>query len=90
MVEHPAEYSWPSYRTNAQQELNRMISPHDAYLALGLCNEDRQKQYREMLKSELSPKIINQVRAATNSNYALGSERFRAEAEEALGRRVGP
>ena len=32
MVEHPAEYSWSSYRTNAQQEPNRMISPHRAYI----------------------------------------------------------
>jgi putative transposase len=90
MVTHPAEYPWSSYRSNAQQEPNKIISPHDSYLALGRCDEGRQRQYREIFKSELSPNIIDQVRAATNSNYALGSERFRAETEEGLGRRVGP
>ena len=90
MVEHPGEYCWSSYRANAQQEPNEMISPHDAYLSLGRCNEDRQKQYREIFKSELCPKLIDQVRSATNSNYALGSKKFRAEVEQVLGRRAGP
>jgi putative transposase len=67
-----------------------MISPHHAYLALGKCVEDRQKQYREMFKSELSLKIIGQVGDATNSNYALGSEQLRTETEKALGRRISP
>ena len=90
MVEHPGEYFWSSYRANAQLERNEMISPHDAYLALGICNEDQQRQYRELFKSELCSKIVDQVRVATNSNYALGSDRFKAEIEAALGRRVGP
>ena len=90
MVEHPAEYFWSSYRSNAQQEPNRLISPHEACLALGRSDENRQSQYRDMFKSELSPKMIDQVRMATNANYALGSEKFTAEIEEALGRRVSP
>ena len=43
-----------------------------------------------MFRSELSTTIIDQLRTATNSNYALGSEKFKTEIEEALGRRVGP
>jgi len=90
MVEHPGEYFWSSYRANAQQEPNRLISQHEAYLALGKNNEARQQQYRETFKAELCPELIDQVRVATNSNYALGSENFRAEIEEVLGRRAGP
>jgi putative transposase len=90
IVEHPAEYFWSSYRSNAQHEQNRLISPHGAYLALGRSDEIRQRQYREMFKSELSPKMIDDIRMATNSNYALGSGKFAAEIEKALGRRVSP
>lgn len=90
MVGHPAEYFWSSYRRNAQQEPSTLISPHQAYLALGQDEEGRQKHYRELFKSELSSKVVDQVRSATNSNYALGSERFRKEIEEAIGRRAGP
>ena len=39
-------------------------------------------------KSAMSAQLIDQIRVATNSNYALGTERFRLEVEEALGRRV--
>ena len=90
MVEHPGEYVWSSYGTNAQNEKNELLSPHDAYLALGDKDETRQRQYRELFKSELSAKLINEIRSATNSNYALGSEKFRIEVEDALGRRAGP
>jgi len=90
MVDHPAEYFWSSYRANAQQEPNAMLSPHDAYQALGHCEESRQRCYRDIFKSELCATIIEQVRTATNSNYALGSEKFKAETEVALGRRVSP
>ena len=90
MVEHPGEYFWSSYRANAQLEPNKLISPHGAYLALGRNDEDRQKQYRELFKSELSSKLINELRSAINSNYALGTEQFKTEIEQALGRRASP
>jgi putative transposase len=35
MVSHPADYRWSSYRANAQIESNRMLKPHESYLALG-------------------------------------------------------
>lgn len=34
--------------------------------------------------------MIDDVRQATNSNYALGTKRFRQEIEQAFGRCVGP
>jgi putative transposase len=88
MVEHPGEYLWSSYRANAQQEACDLLSPHGTYLALGRHDDDRQKQYREIFKSELDPALVDQIRAATNSNYALGSEKFAAQIETALGRRA--
>ena len=65
------------------------LSAHDAYLALGKCDNSRQRSYRDMFKSELNVTVIDQVRTATNSTYALGSEKFKTEIEEALRRRIG-
>lgn len=79
MVQHPADYFWSSYRANERGEESQLTSPHDAYLSLAKNDEGRQRQYREIFNSELCPNMVDQIRAATNSNYALGAEKFRAE-----------
>ena len=90
MVKHPAEYRWSSYRSNAQGEPSSIITPHNAYGALGSSLESRQCAYRDLFKTELYGELVDQLRSATNANFALGSERFRLEIEEMLGRRVRP
>lgn len=88
MVEHPAEYRWTSYRCNAQGELNELVAPHTCYLNLGSDSETRITSYRGFFKSELNIELVNQIRTATLSNYALGSELFKKDVLEVLGRRV--
>jgi putative transposase len=90
MVEHPGEYRWSSYRANGQGEGSAVIRPHALYEALGLDAASRQAAYRELFRHELEPGLIDQIRRATNGNFALGSERFAADAAAALGRRVLP
>ena len=90
MVKHPADYPWTSYRANAQREANPLLTPHDIYTKLGLTEEGRAEAYRELFKEEVSAKLIDEVRAATNGNYALGSERFRDEVSMMIGRRAAP
>ena len=88
MVEHPAEYRWTSYRGNAQGEHSELITSHDCYLSLGHNAGSRHRHYRDLFKSELDGALIDQIRVATHSNYALGSELFKHDIETALGRRV--
>ncbi|MGH8603268.1 MAG: transposase, partial [Gammaproteobacteria bacterium] len=88
MVEHPADYRWSSYRANAQAERSDLIKPHPLYEALGEGNGQRADVYREIFRYQLDPGLVDQIRTATNGNYALGSPRFTAEVESALGRRV--
>jgi putative transposase len=88
MVEHPAEYRWSSYRVNAQAEHSAWIRPHSLYLALGASKELAAEAYRELFRHQLEPGLVDQIRSATNGNYALGSARFAAEVEAALGRRA--
>lgn len=88
MVEHPAEYRWSSYRVNAQAEQSELIKPHALYQALGEAGRARAETYRELFRHQLDPGLVDQIRSATNGNYALGSSRFTAEVERVLGRRV--
>lgn len=40
MVEHPADYRWSSYRTNAQGEPSVLGCPHPLYQALGRASQE--------------------------------------------------
>ncbi len=90
MVLHPRDYRWSSYAANAEGRPDSVLSPHPDYLALGLNEEDRLSTYRELLSAYLDPEQIAEIRQATNGNYALGDERFRAEIATVLRRRVVP
>ena len=90
IVEHPAECRWSSYRANAQGEADALLKPHPLYEALGLDSASRQSAYRELFRYELQPGLVDEIRRATNGNYALGNERFATEVAVALGRRTVP
>lgn len=90
MVAHPAEYRWSSYRANAQGEENLLVVPHEVYLGLGQDMACRQAAYRALFRFELESGLVDQIRAAANGNYALGSQRFADEMAATLGRRVTP
>jgi putative transposase len=90
MVVHPREYPWSSYRANGEGVADSLLTPHDEYLRLGRSNEERHHHYRELFKAHMDPERINEIRNATNGNYALGNERFRTEIEHALKRRATP
>ena len=88
MVDHPGDYRWSSYRTNAQGEKHEGLKPHALYKSLGLDEAARQKAYRELFRYELYPGIVDEIRGATNGNVVLGNGRFSTEVEKMLGRRV--
>ncbi|OGS81730.1 MAG: transposase [Gallionellales bacterium GWA2_59_43] len=90
MVAHPAEYPWSSYRANAQGEANALVQPHRLYDSLGSNTSSRQAAYRELFRYELEPGLVDEIRHATNGNFALGNERFAEQVGEAIGRRATP
>jgi putative transposase len=90
MAEHPGEYRWSSYRANAQGEENALVQPHKLYLALGREAAERQAAYRELFRYALEPGLVDEIRKATNGNYALGDIRFGEQITQALGRRAQP
>ena len=88
MVEHPAEYRWSSYRVNGQGEQSTLIHPHKLYRELGSTLPERLAAYRELFRYQLDPGLVDEIRRATNGNYVLGTERFEAQVERVLKRRV--
>ena len=90
MVAHPAEYRWSSYRANAQGETNALVQPHGLYQSLGHTPAERQAAYRELFRYQLDPGLVDEIRKATNGNFALGNQRFAEQIATALGRRVTP
>ena len=88
MVTQPYDYRWSSYRANAEGDAGPLIQPHEEYLCLGSSAAERQRRYCALFKAHLDPMQIEAIRTATNGNFALGDERFKAEIARMLGRRV--
>lgn len=88
MVFRPQDYRWTSYHANALGTVSRIIKPHEEYQRLGGDDETTQMAYRALFKAHLDEETVEQIRSATNGNYALGSERFQKEIGAMLGRRA--
>jgi putative transposase len=90
MVAHPGEYRWSSYRSNAQGELSSILTPHSLYTSLATEDKTREAAYRELFRYQLDPGLIDEIRTATNGNYALGSQQFQKQIAAALQSRFSP
>jgi len=86
MVVHPSDYPWSSYRSNALGEENKLITHHPKYLSLARTNEQRQSVYRGLFEQHIGDRTIEDIRAATNKAWVLGSEFFKAQIEQKTGR----
>jgi putative transposase len=86
LCRHPRDYAWSSYRTNAEDELDPSISPHDEYQRLGPTPSARRKAYAELF--EVDAQRMQEIREATNGNFALGDAEFKRRLALQLGRRV--
>ncbi|NOX08453.1 MAG: transposase [Gammaproteobacteria bacterium] len=90
MVKHPEEYQWSSYRINALNDNSDLITPHDIYKGLGHDDNHRKQNYRKLFQHPIDTEILDNIRSATNGNFALGTDHFKAQIESILGRRVMP
>lgn len=89
-TENNRGYKWSSYRANAQGVADALVKPHPLYDAIGGDASSRQAAYRALFRYELEPGLVDEIRRATNGNYALGSDRFAAEVAAVIGRRAVP
>jgi len=89
MVDHPDEYRWSSYSINALGSESELCTPHEVYLHLVKNKEERCRYYRELFRSELDIKVINQFRYATKKGLLVGRDDFKNQIEHHLQRKIG-
>jgi putative transposase len=88
LVARPADYRWSSYAANALGEDNCILSPHGAYVHLGQTLPQRWEAYRTLCAVELTAEALARIRNCTQSGTPMGSERFKAQIEHTLRRKV--
>lgn len=88
MVTKPQDYRWSSFHANAMGRANAILTPHDQYLRLGRTDVARRQAYRALFRAHLDEALVDEIRSATNGNYALGNRRFQEQIEAVLGRRA--
>ncbi len=57
-------------------------------LALGESEEYRKSAYRELFKVEISGRVIDEIRLVTQKGLVFGSDAFKQQLSELLGRNV--
>ena len=88
MVEHPGEYKWTSYHTNAQNGCDMLIEGHPTYLELGLNVTVRQAAYRELFKDHIDNDMLHEIRESLNHELVLGRSYFKDKIEEITNRQT--
>jgi len=89
MVRQPEEYPWSSYRQRIGSGVARMPLTNPAcYRELGLDENGRRQQYRRYVAADDKADELELIRTAVNRNQMTGSDRFRAEIERKLKRRI--
>ncbi len=76
MVEDIASYRWSSYRHNALDETDKLITEHDLYKDLGATIEQRYKQYKDMFKELDITKQQDQITKTTLAGEVYGTNGF--------------
>ena len=89
MVDHPENYRWSSYATNALGMDNAVVKPHPLYLALGNNAETRLTAYQELFAQAKPEPGLESIRTSLHSGTPLGSDCFKTQVEAALGCSVG-
>ncbi len=89
MVDHPGDYRWSSYATNARGATALLrLAPHERYLALGRDAASRQRAYRALFRHALAAEQVHEIRQMANSCLVLGNDRFRQQIAALTGQRT--
>lgn len=88
MCPRPREYEWSSYRGNAEGLADPLLTPHEEYLRLGVTGPIRRSAYEDLFCTDPRYWRTDEIRKATNGNFALGDNNFKRDIAARLGRRV--
>lgn len=90
MVEHPGDYRWSSYGSNAHGNPSPLLTPHPLYTELGNDPEQRQHAYRELFRHHMDNDLLHTIRDALNQELVLGREDFKNRIEQMTARQTRP
>jgi putative transposase len=90
MVQHPAEYPWSSYQSNALGKRIKLLTPHTCYLQLGCTLTMQQQRYQSLFNHHIPPMTIEQINTATNKEWVLGNSHFKTYIEQQTGKQTSP
>lgn len=90
IVAHAGEYTWSSFRCNANGARDLVVTLHVVYQQLGDDPTLRRSRYQTLVRLPVDADALAQIRDATNKGWVLGDEEFRLRLESILKRRVRP
>lgn len=89
LVDQPADYRWSSFRSNGLGFADCLLTPHPLYEQLGATRQERAARYCELVNEQLDGNVIRHIRYGIRKGMPVGSDRFKADIEYHLGRRLG-
>jgi len=90
MVDHPGEYKWSSYQTNAHHVDDALIHKHPVYNQLGMAANERQAAYRELFRDQIDSDTVHEIRTTLNQELVLGRTYFKEKIKEMTNRQTEP
>ena len=81
MVKDIADYEWSSYRHNALNQTDSLITEHKLYKDLGTSAKQRCESYREMFDALNITKQESQITEATIRDGIYGSSIFQSKSK---------
>lgn len=88
MVGAAADYPWSSHLGNTGRIVNRLLTPHSEYAALGSDTPIRQEAYCQIFARDDEPAFLAAVRDATNGGFALVGDSLKARIQADTGRHL--
>ena len=89
MVQRPGEYPWSSFRANALGESQKMITPHETWIALGKNKSSRRQAYSSLFEQALEPIKIEDIRFGVRKGLPTGDRKFKRQIEKSLSTKLG-
>lgn len=89
MVKNAIEYPWSSYAFNAMGKPDALIEPHLIYHSLGINVNARMDAYGKLFLVHMADNITQEIRDAWQTGTPLANDRFKAEIERTLNKKVG-
>jgi len=88
MVTDPKHHVWSSHRHHIGQAVDRGVTPHPVYWALGNTPFAREAAYADLVRAGLSPEQQHAITDATLHGWVLGDASFAGQIQRQTDRRV--